>query len=452
MESTIPASIFKAYDIRGLSPGEMDSALARRLGSAFVRFTGARTIAVGRDMRETSLALTEALIAGIRSQGASVVDLGLVSTPIFYFGVANYPEHDAGIMVTASHNPAKYNGFKLVRRGAVPIGAASGMWEFRDLVISKEEFLPRAEGELRTLNPRTDYLQKIFSIVPPKELAPFRIAVDTGNGMGGVIVPELFARLPGELFPLCLELDGTFPNHEANPLKTETLTDLRKEVAARSADLGVAFDGDADRVGFVDETGEPVPGDLMAALLAPRLLRTAPGAAVLYDVRSSWVVKEEILRVGGKPVVTPVGHGLVKGVMKETDAVFGSELSMHYYYRDFFTVESGDLTLLHLLALMTEHGRPLSELLRPLRRYVQSGELNFELKDKEGAVARIEERYASKAREIVRIDGLRMEFDDWWFSVRLSNTEPLLRLNLEAKERGVMDARKEELTALIGSV
>lgn len=466
MKSTIPASIFKAYDIRGLSPGEIDSAAARRIGAAFVRFTGARVVAVGRDMRATSPSLTESLIAGIRSQGADVVDLGLVSTPIFYFGVASYPEHDAGIMVTASHNPAKYNGFKLVRAGAVPIGAGSGMEEFRDLVLSAEELPPRAEGPraprggiplrgtggLRVLDPREDYLQKIFSLVSPKALASFRVAIDAGNGMAGVIVPEILSRIPGEFFPLYLELDGTFPNHEANPLKTETLADVRKEVAARRADVGVAFDGDADRVGFIDETGEPVPGDLMAALLAPRLLRDAPGAAVLYDVRCSWVVKEEILRAGGKPVMTPVGHGNVKKIMHETGAVFGAELSMHYYYRDFYTVESGDLTMLHLLALMAESGKRLSELVAPLRRYVQSGEINFELANKAEAVARIEERYAREAREVVRIDGLRMEFDNWWFSVRLSNTEPLLRLNIEAKERGVMDAKKEELTALIGSV
>jgi phosphomannomutase len=452
MKSTIPASIFKAYDIRGLSPGEIDPQLARRIGAAFVRFTGARMIAVGRDMRETSPALTEALIAGIRSQGAAVRDLGLVSTPIFYFGVASYPEHAAGIMVTASHNPAKYNGFKLVRAGAVPIGSGSGMEEFRDMVLSAEEFPPVGEGDLRGDDPRPDYLQKIFSLVPPGTLAPFRIAVDAGNGMAGVIISELFDRISGELFPLYTELDGTFPNHEANPLKTETLTDLRKEVTARGADLGIAFDGDADRVGFVDETGEPVPGDLLAALLVPRLLRDAPGAAVLYDVRCSWVTKEEILRAGGKPVMTPVGHGNVKKIMHETGAVFGAELSMHYYYRDFYTVESGDLTMLHLLALMAESGKRLSELVAPLRRYVQSGEINFELANKAEAVARIEERYARKAREVVRIDGLRMEFDDWWFSVRLSNTEPLLRLNIEAKERGVMDAKKEELAALIGSV
>ncbi|MEK7516439.1 MAG: phosphomannomutase/phosphoglucomutase [Patescibacteria group bacterium] len=450
--SIVNPAIFKAYDIRGFAPGEIDPAAARRIGSAFVHFTGARVVAVGRDMRATSPSLTEAVIAGIRSQGADVVDLGLVSTPVFYFGAAAYPEHDAGIMVTASHNPAKYNGFKLVRRGAVPIGAGSGMEEFRDLVLSAKEFPPRTEGELRVLDPREDYLQKIFYLVSPKALASFRIAIDAGNGMAGVIVPEILSRIPGEFFSLYLELDGTFPNHEANPLKTETLADLRREVAARGADVGVAYDGDADRVGFVDETGEPVPGDLMAALLAPRLLRDAPGAAVLYDVRSSWVVKEEIIRAGGKPVMTPVGHGLVKRVMKETGAIFGSELSMHYYYRDFFTVESGDLTVLHLLALMTERGERLSELVRPLRRYVQTGEINFEIEDKEGVMRRIEERYASTAREIVRIDGLRMEFDDWWFSVRLSNTEPLLRLNIEAKERRVMDVKKEELAALIESV
>lgn len=447
--STVSPAIFKAYDIRGLSPGEIDARIARRIGAAFVRFTGARVIAVGRDMRETSPALTEAAIAGIRSQGADVVDLGLVSTPIFYFGVAGYPEHGAGIMVTASHNPAKYNGFKLVRRGAAPIGAGSGMEEFRDLVFSAEEFPSRKEGELRLHDPRPDYLQKIFSLVPPERLAPFRIAVDAGNGMAGVIISELFDRIPGELFPLYTELDGTFPNHEANPLKTETLTDLRKEVAARRADLGVAFDGDADRVGFVDEKGEPIPGDLLAALLVPRLLRSAAGAAVLYDVRCSWVVKEEILRAGGKSVMTPVGHGNVKKIMRETGAVFGAELSMHYYFRDLFTVESGDLTMLHLLALMTESGKRLSELVAPLRRYAHSGEINFEVRDKEGILRRLEERYAREAQEVIRIDGLRMDFADWWLSVRLSNTEPLLRLNLEAKERGVMEEKKAEVTALI---
>ncbi len=442
--------IFKAYDIRGESPGEITPEFAERLGRAFVHFTGAKTVVVGRDARKTSPELSAALIRGITSQGADVIDIGMVSTPMFYFAVAEYDLHDAGIMVTASHNPAKYNGFKLVRGDAFPIGAGSGMYEFRDLALSDREFPDQKFGNIVESDISGAYLEKIFSLADPGSLGQFRLAIDNGNGMGGVILPRLLKAIPGWNSALYMEPDGSFPNHEANPLKEETLSELKKMVKGKKADLGAAFDGDADRIGFIDENGEAVPGDLLIALLAPRILEVYPGAPVLYDVRSSWAVGEAIQAAGGKPVMCPVGHALVKKMLREVGGVFGGEVSMHYYYRDFYGgMESGDLTLLILLSVMTDAGKKLSELVAPLKKYFHSGEINFTVEDKEGMFKKVEEKYKDIAKKVIRIDGIRMEFGDWWMSLRASNTEPLMRLNLEAKTEQKMREMKEEISQIM---
>lgn len=442
--------IFKAYDIRGVSPGEITKEFAERLGRVFPHFTNAKTVVVGRDARMSSPELANALIKGIISQGADVIDIGMVSTPMFYFAVGEYELHDAGIMVTASHNPSQYNGFKMMRGDALPIGANSGMWQLRDLVLSGQNFLDQKYGQVVESDISGAYLEKICSLSAPADLKKFRLAIDNGNGMGGVILPNLLKLIPGRHSSLYMEPDGSFPNHEANPLKEETLSELKKLIKEKKSDLGVAFDGDADRVGFVDAKGTAVSGDLIIAIFAPRILEVYPGATILYDVRSSWAVKEAILASGGKPMMSPVGHALVKKMLRETGAAFGGEVSMHYYYKDFYNgMESSDLTLLILLGILTDEDKTLSELVAPHKKYFHSGEINFTVSDQVAVIEAMEKKYGQVAKEIMRIDGVRMEFDDWWFSVRASNTEPLMRLNLEAKTEQKMREMKEEISVVL---
>lgn len=445
-----PPNIFKAYDIRGASPGEITEEFAERLGRVFPHFTGAKTVVVGRDARVSSPKLAKALIRGIISQGVDVIDIGMVSTPMFYFAVGEYELHDAGIMVTASHNPSQYNGFKMVRGDDSPIGANSGMRPLRDLVLGGQDFPEQKYGQVVESDISGAYLEKICSLSDPADLKQFHLAVDNGNGMGGVILPRLLKLIPGRHSSLYMEPDGTFPNHEANPLKEETLSELKKLIKEKKSDLGVAFDGDADRIGFIDEEGVAVPGDLLIAVLAPRILEEHPGASILYDVRSSWAVKEAITEAGGKPLMCPVGHALVKKMLRETDAAFGGEVSMHYYYKDFYKgMESSDLTLLILLGILTDENKTLSELVAPHKKYFHSGEINFTVSDQAASIAAVEKKYGQRAKEIIRIDGVRMEFDDWWFSVRASNTEPLMRLNLEAKTKKKMEEMRDEVSNIL---
>lgn len=450
-------TIFKAYDIRGLSPEQLDADSAYLIGQAIVKFTGAKVLAVGKDMRATTPEIFAALARGIMSQGSDVVDIGLVTTPMVYFAACEYAEHEVGVMVTASHNPSEYNGIKICLGDALPIGGSNGLMDIRDLALAGP-YEPASEpGELRSLDIREAYLKKLFSYVDLNKIKPLKIVADTGNGMEGVIIDDMLSRVPAcECEVMFKELDGTFPNHEANPLKESTLDALKARMTEREADLGVAFDGDGDRIGLVDERGEVVRGDLIVALLAPVLLKDNPGAAVLYDVRESMVVAEEIERAGGQAIMTRVGHGLIKPHMREVDAVFAGELSNHFYFRDFCGAESSDWVMMLILQLISESGKSLSELAAPLKRYHHSGEINSEVSDKDAVLAALEEKYAGQASNISRIDGVRMEFfdaeqpeGDWWFSVRASNTEPKLRLNLEAKEESVMTKRREELLQII---
>ncbi len=447
----IPPDVFKSYDIRGLSPGEVDTHLADRLGRAFVGFTGATTVLVGRDMRATTPALARALTGGMTAQGADVVDMGLTTTPLFYYATATAGA-DAGVMVTASHNPAQYNGFKLCRGDAMPIGSGSGMEEIRDAVLKGTFPEAARQGSVRAVDLKENYVEKVMTLVPEAAEAEMTVVVDAGNGMAGHVVPALFARLPKiRLVPLYFELDGTFPNHEANPIKEETLGDLKAAVRKNAAAVGIAYDGDADRVGFMDETGESIPGDLAAALVAPELLRRHPGGTVLSDVRSSWVVAEEVAKAGGTHVLSRVGHAHIKRQMREVGAIFAGELSCHFYFSDFFGVECADAMALLVIDLVRRSGKPLSALVAPLRRYAQSGEINFTVADKDAAIARIRATYGGDAAKIVEIDGLRIEHEDWWCSVRSSNTEPVLRLNVEGTTRKKMEAMRDALSALIAA-
>jgi phosphomannomutase len=447
-------AVFRAYDVRGLAPGELDEAFAFSLGQAMVRFTGARRVIVGRDMRLTSPTLSAALVRGLTSQGADVIDVGMVSTPVFYFAVGTLggPEC-AGVMVTASHNPKEYNGFKLMRGDVLPIGAATGIGTVRDLALAGPYPDASAVGHITTNDVLPAYLSRLLQTVPLADIGQLKVVIDCGNGMAAASARPLLATLPQlQTEFLYAEPDGNFPNHEANPLKEETLNELKRRVVETGADLGLAYDGDADRIGFVDERGQAIGGDLIHALLTVELLRREPGATVTYSVNESMVVAEEVERHGGHALRSPVGHGLVKPFMREVGAALGGELSTHYHFRDFFGSECTDLAALLVLALMSRARQPLSALVAPLRRYAHSGEINIHVADAPAALAALEALYASSASAVDRRDGLRFDYydaenpgEDWWFNARASNTEPLLRLTVEAKDRGKMEAKRDEI-------
>ncbi len=446
------STIFKAYDVRGTYPEQLDEATARRIGTAFARFveaddpSGARRIVLGRDMRVSSPSLTAAFAEGATAAGCDVVDVGEVSTDALYFasGRLDLP----GAMFTASHNPGHYNGIKLCRRAAAPIGAESGLQEIRALA---EEGAPDAahHGTLTRHDVLTEYAAHCRGFVDAAALQPLRVAIDAANGMAGKTVPLVFRELPFEVVPLYFELDGTFPNHPANPIEPENLADLQEKVLAERCQAGIAFDGDADRMFLVDENGELVSGSTTTALVAERLLRKHPGEAVIYNLICSWAVPEVIEENGGRPVRTRVGHSFIKQVMAETGAIFGGEHSGHYYFRDNFRADSGMIAALLTLEAMSESGLPLSEMLRPYQRYVPSGEINSTVADQGAALAKLAEAYADGKQDTS--DGLTVEFDDWWFNCRPSNTEPLLRLNLEARDEALMTSKRDEVLALIRS-
>lgn len=447
--ANINEAIFKAYDIRGIFNEDFDIDTAKKVGQAMVRFTNAKTVVVGRDMRSSSPDLLKSVVEGVTKMGADVIDIGECSTPIFNYAVAEYGLHDCGIMITASHNPAEYNGFKLSLGDAMPIGKDSGMDEIKKLVL-ENNFTDQPLGSIAALPVIDEYIEKVFSFIEVDKIKPMKVVIDAGNGMGGPIIKKVLKRVPQiELMPMYFEPDGTFPNHEANPIKEENLVDLKNKIEEAGPDLGIAFDGDCDRVGFVDEKGGTVPGDFMTALLAKEILKKYKGALVHYDLRSSWAVRDMIEDQGGKAEMCMVGHALIKKLMRETGAVFAGELSSHFYYKDFYTVESGDLTMLILLQLLSEEGKSMSELVAPLKKYFHSGEINFEVEDKESMMKELEKKYSEGAKDISYLDGIRIEHDDWWFNVRASNTEPLLRLNLEAKTKEIMEEKRDEISKMI---
>lgn len=437
------AGIFKAYDIRGVYGDTLTDDLAFRIGRAFATFLGCRRVVVGRDMRPHSEPLFAAFTRGLALQGADVLDVGVCSTPISYFANGRLGA-DGGAMITASHNPGEWNGFKLCRAEAVPISGATGIGDI-ERIVRENAFAPAAgrPGTVRRQDMTAAYGEHVRSF--REEGRPLRLAVDFANAMG--IVEHRALDGVVETDGLFDTLDGTFPNHEANPLKADTLDALREKTRSGGYDFGVAYDGDADRAGFVDERGEIVPMDMITALIAHALLARYPGAVVFYDLRSSWAVKEAILEAGGRPMMSRVGHAFIKQQMRENDAVFAGELSGHYYFRDNYYTESSSLAVLQVANLIRRSGRPLSELIRPLRRYFASGEINSTVADPDAAIERLRRAYAGG--RMLELDGLSVEFDDWWLNVRRSNTEPLVRLNLEAKTREEMERRRDEALALI---
>lgn len=452
--------IFKAYDIRGLVPSELDTAMARRIGRALADMlgaeSGAKRLLVGRDMRTHSPEIAGAVVEGIRDAGCDVVDIGLASTPMVYFAIGSR-DVDGGLVVTASHNPGEYNGMKLCRRGSVPISGATGIAELERLCGEGDKPAVAQRGGLEQRELLADYVEHVASFADMGR--EVRIAIDAANGISAYTLPQILERLTQvEAQTLFMELDGTFPNHEANPLKEENLDPVRELVRSSGARLGVSFDGDADRCCFVDESGATVSADLMTALLAQEFLRKEPGAKVVYDLRSSWVVKQVIAEAGGVPVRDRVGHSFIKKTMRDNGAIFGGELSGHFYFRDNFVCDSGVIAMVSALNLISRSERPLSELVAGLRRYHATGEINFRYGSPEEMAAMIEtlrERYSSGRQD--ELDGITVEFGDlaaqdwWWFNVRMSNTEPLLRLNLEARSAELRDARRDELVAAMGT-
>jgi len=440
--------IFKAYDIRGIYGKELTDEIAYKFGRAFVSFLKCKTVVVGFDMRDSSPKIEENLIRGLTDQGANVVRIGMATTPMLYFAVAKFG-YEAGINVTASHNPAKYNGLKLVRKGGVPISGETGIYEMRDLVGKNVFEDSGSKGNVTELDDVLEnYIKNALSFVDVSKLKKFKIIVDTGNGMGGLVIPGLLSKVPCEFEHMFPELDGTFPNHEANPLNHETLRWLQAEIKNKKADLGVAFDGDSDRIGFVDEKGTVIPSDLLAALIATELLKQEKGAKILHDLRSSKVVPETINANGGQAIESRVGHSYIKENMRKEQALFAEEVSGHYYLRDNFYLESPYIVMLLLLKLMTETNKPLSELIQPLMKYYSTGELNFEVEDKEKAMEKVKASFKN-AKRIYNLDGLSVVYDDWWLNLRPSNTEPLLRFTLEANTPEKRDEIKEKVVGIL---
>jgi phosphomannomutase len=443
------AAVFKAYDVRGTVPEQIDARLARAVGAAFVAVTSAEggAVVVGHDMRPSSPALAEAFTEGATAAGADVVQIGLASTDELYFasGHLDLP----GVMFTASHNPAQYNGIKMCRAQAVPIGADTGLGEIRDRVGAGTTASSGRTGEVRAVDVLDDYATHLLSLAPVRGRR-LTVVVDAGNGMAGHTVPAVLGRLDLDLVPMYFELDGTFPNHEANPIDPETLRDLAARVRAEHADVGLAFDGDADRCFLVDERGELVSPSVLTALIATRELARSPGAAVIHNLITSRAVPELVTEHGGTPVRTRVGHSFIKARMAETDAVFGGEHSGHFYFRDFWRADSGLLAALHALAALAEQDGPLSSLLATCTRYAPSGEINSTVGDQAEVLRRVEKEYADRPDvETDHLDGLTVTHQDWWFNVRASNTEPLLRLNAEGKDVATMVQVRDDVLAMI---
>jgi phosphomannomutase len=448
----VSPGIFKAYDIRGIYPAEFNEDVARAVGRAFVAYLGAGRVAVGQDMRLSSPDLAAAFIDGARRQGADVVDYGLAGTDMLYYAVARRG-FDGGVAVTASHNPKEYNGMKLVREQAFPLSGEAGIAEIRDMVVSDGFPAAPRTGSVERGEMLQEYVAHVLSFIDPAVIKPFRAVLDAGSGIGGLVAPPLFDRLPLRTTRLCFEVDGTFPNHEANPLIDENRRDITERVVAERADIGIAWDGDADRCFFIDGQGGFVPGDFITALLAEAFLLKHPGATIIYDLRASHAVKDTVARHGGRSLMNRVGHAFFKRRMREENAIFGGEVTGHYYFRDNFYADNGFIPALLILELMSKRNATLEGLLEPLRaRYFLSGEINTRV----ASMGDVEEKLdllAARYRDgtVYRMDGVSVEYEDWHFNVRPSNTEPLLRLNLEAVREDLMERRRDEVLAVIRS-
>ena len=442
--------VFKAYDVRGIYPDDLDESGAYAIGRAYVEQFEPRRIAVGRDMRLSSPRMAAEVIRGATEAGAEVLDLGLVGTEMVYFAVGEL-ELDGGIEVTASHNPKEYTGMKIVRRGALPVGGESGLLDVRDRAVKAGDRAGGAAGGVTDYDIWPAYVDRVLSFIDVSSVRPLTVVIDAANGMAGAMLPPVLERLPIEAVRCYFDPDGSFPNHEPNPLLPENREFIVRKTLEEGADLGVAFDGDGDRCFFVDDTGEFVPGDFATALLAESVLAKEPGAKILYDVRASWAVPETIERAGGTPLVNRVGHAYIKHRMRKEDAAFGGEVSGHYYFREFSQADSGVIPFLLMLELVSRSGRKVSEILKPYREtYFITGEINTTVADVALKLQELKERYAAEGT-VSHLDGVSVDAGDWHFNVRPSNTEPLLRLNLEARSQKQMEAKRDEVLSLIRS-
>jgi len=452
MSVTVDPGIFKAYDVRAVYPTQINGEVARRIGRAFIDYLGGapKRIAVGRDVRLSSPEIAGSFIEGARSEGAEITDIGVVGTDMMYFHVASQ-DLDGGAIITASHNPKEYNGIKMVRRGALALSGDAGIKEIKEAIMAGR-FADKGtrEGKVVSRTISDEYADHCLKFIDVGKVPRIKAVLDTGNGMGAIGATALFKRLPVELVKMYFDLDGTFPNHPPDPLEEANRREIMERVAAEKAQIGMAWDGDADRCFFVDDTGEFVPGDFVTALLGESFVRKFPGSKIVYDVRASRAVRDRVEAAGGTPLMNRVGHAFIKKRMRDEDAVFGGEVSGHFYFRDNWYADNGMIPALLVLELLGREGRKLSELLAPLRsRYFITGEINSKVADVAGALRRLEERYGDG--EITKMDGVSVDYPDWHFNVRPSNTEPLLRLNLEAYSQADMTRRRDEVLALIRS-
>lgn len=441
-------SIFKAYDIRGTVPDQLTVDIAYRIGNSLAGYLKPKVVAVGRDMRKSSEDMFDAVSTGLLDRGVDVVDLGMISTDALYFAVGNYG-YDGGIMITASHNPANYNGFKICRREAVPLSGSEGLDVIaKDVASDKREKSP-VRGTIARRDIGRDFAEHVLSFIDIASLKPFAIAIDAGNGMAGLTLPPVFEHLPCQIIPLYYEPDGTFPNHLANPIEAENLVDLQKTMKEHEVDFGVAFDGDADRMFLLQSDGTPLGGDIVVALVADSILRRSPQETILYNLICSRAVPELITKRGGQAIRTRVGHAIIKPLMKKHNAVFGGEHSGHFYFRDNWYADSGLIALLVCLELLSQADKPLHEIVAEINPYFRSGEINSRVKDIEAKINEVAGVFSDGQAD--RLDGLTVQYPDWWFNLRPSNTEPLLRLNVEASNQHLLDEKVQQLLDIIRS-
>lgn len=440
------SKIFKAYDIRGIYPEEIDEKSVKKIGQAVVQILDAKKVVIGHDMRLSAKTLFPALKEGLLEMGCEIIDVGLCSTPMSYFS-DTYFKTDASLMLTASHNPSEYNGFKLCGKNAQPFTMFVPTTKIEKLIRENKIQLPKEKGIIRQEEVLDKYIEKILEGIEinPEKLG--KIIIDGGNGIAGLVVPKMLDKLGINYETLFIELDGNFPNHEPNPLKTETLKSLQEKVKETGASLGASIDGDGDRIGFVDEEGGVIEADLITILIGKEMLKKHPGMTVMYDLRSSWAVKEEIAKAGGNPQMCVVGHGLIKPIMREKEVDFAGELSAHYYFKDLDYIDCADRALVFILQLLSNTDEKMSELVEPFDRYFHSGEINSEVADPKKKIVEVEQKI--QGGKNFHLDGLSVEFDNWWFNLRPSNTEPLLRLNVEAKTKELMEQKRDELLAII---
>jgi phosphomannomutase len=442
-------SVFKAYDVRGIVPDEFDAEGAYALACGYVAAFEPKVMAVGRDMRLSSPEIAQAAIRGAADSGADVIDLGQIGTEMLYFAVGEYG-YEGGLQVTASHNPAAYNGMKIVRRGALPVGGDTGLDQIKARALGDPPQPSATRGQVSARDVYEEFHERALGFIDRDVVRPLAVVLDGANGMAGPMIAPILGRLPVTVFPYSLEPDGHFPNHEPNPLLEENRTFIMRKVREHGADLGIAWDGDADRCFFIDDTGEFVPGDLITALIARSMLEKHPGSRIVYDLRASWAVRDTVAEAGGTALENRVGHAFIKARIRKEDAVFAGEVSGHYYFRDFYYCDTGVVPALVMLELLSQAGKPLSELLAPFReQYHISGEINSTVADVPVKLQQLKERYSGQAVRVSHMDGISFEFEDWHFNVRPSNTEPLLRLNLEALDGPKMEARRDEVLDLI---